>query len=406
MEIEAESLDLVSADVVRDPHRAFAALRRHGPIHWLERHKAWLLMGYEHVRRSLQDDEFSTDTITPLYSRLSAEERERFRAAAELFRGWMIFNDPPVHTALRKPVASAFTPAGVAKLRDDIFLLADRMLEDLDDVAEVDFVSEFAFKVPTNVIAVLLGVPEERFDDMREWSRQLGSLIMGKVSRSDAWARALDATEEMQVYFAELIAAYSSDPDDNLISRMIDAVGGQYPLTHEQLVGACSLLLFGGHETTTSLLATGVLHLSQQPGARERIGEQAGIEAAVEELLRYDGPSKILVRRVRYDCSWQGHDFRKGQAVFCATMAANRDPSVFEAPARFVIDRSPNRHLGFGFARHFCLGAQLARLEAQVILPLIFRRFPELRLACAADELTYHPTVVGRTLRELPIVLR
>jgi cytochrome P450 len=401
--IDLATVDLVSPDAVRDPHAVFARLRGLGPVHWLPRHQAWLLLDHDLVRHAMQDEELSTDTITPLYERLAPEDRVRFKVAEELLRGWMIFNDPPVHTMLRKPISSAFTPRGVSRLREEIEALTDELLDSIDPRAEQDFIASVAFPLPASVIGLLLGVSSERYDSMRDWSRQLGALVMGKVSRADAWDRALRAAEEMQDYFGDLIAANRAAPADNLVTRMIDAAEAS-PLTDSQLVGACSLLLFAGHETTTSLLASGVLHLSQDAAARERVLTEPGLaELAVEELLRFDGPSKILVRRVRADCTWRGYELQAGQAVYCAVMAANRDPGHFDNPASFVVDRSPNRHVGFGFGLHFCLGAQLARLEAQIVLPHVFRRFPDLRLACDPADLAWHPTIVGRTLTRLPV---
>jgi cytochrome P450 len=400
----AADVDLVSPAAVRDPHAVFEALRAAGPLHWLPRHNAWLLTDYELVRNAMQDEVFSTDTITPLYQRLSVSQRQQYGAAEELLRGWMIFNDPPVHTALRRPVASAFTPKGVAALRDEIEELTDEILDEFEKGDNPDFISSVALPLPAAVIGLLLGVPKERYGDMRRWSKHLGALVMGKVSRRDAWSRALAAAEEMQTCFSDLIGQNGRNPGDNLVTRMIVAADAEGSLTRSQLVGACSLLLFGGHETTMSLIATGVRHFVANPDDRARLlADPLVTEAAVEELLRYDGPAKILVRRVRQDCEWRGHPFRAGKAVYCATMAANRDPEQFSEPDRFIIDRSPNRHVAFGFGLHFCLGAQLARLETQVVLPRVLERFPTLRLACEPDELSWHPTIVGRTLRSLPM---
>jgi cytochrome P450 len=406
-QVATADVDLVGDDAVRDPHAVFRALREMGPIHWLPRHEAWLLLDYEVVRSALQDDEFTTDNITPLYERLTPEERQRYATAERLFRGWMIFNDPPVHTMLRRPVAAAFSVKGVAELRDSIAQLTDELLASLQPDAEHDFVSAVAFPLPANVVALLLGASPDRFRDMQTWSRQLGALVMGKVSRRDSWARALAAAEEMQRYFGELIAHYRQHPAPNLVTRMLDAGTAGESLTDEQLVGACSLLLFGGHETTMSLLSTGLRLLSAEPDTRRRlVDDPAFLESAIEEIVRFDGPSKILVRRVRRDREWEGHRFRAGERVFCAVMAANRDPNHFEHPDAFVPDRSPNRHVGYGFGLHYCLGAQLARLEASVALPRVLARFPNLTVTQPSELLSYHPTIVGRTLKALPVRLR
>jgi cytochrome P450 len=198
-----------------------------------------------------------------------------------------------------------------------------------------------------------------------------------------------------------MIAKVRREPGEDLITTLVGGSSDHGALTDNQLVGACSMLLFGGHETSTSLLTNAARHLLERPDRQEQI--QADPAAAVEEILRFDGPSKIVVRRVREDGPRFGVPMRAGQPIFCSNAAANRDPRVFERPDDLVLDRDPNRHLGFGWGMHFCLGSQLARLEARVVLPRLFQRFPGLRLAVDPTELSYHPTIVGRTLKTLPL---
>jgi cytochrome P450 len=230
---------------------------------------------------------------------------------------------------------------------------------------------------------------------------------MGKVERGDAWDRALMATYEFENLFGELIAKYTREPADNLISRLVLASqASEHELSPDQLVGACSLLLFGGHETTMSLLSNAILALMQRPADRAKLrSDPELIESAVEEFLRFDGPSKIVVRRAREDALWHGIPLRTGDVVYCAIGAANRDPIVFEQADELAIDRKPNRHVSFGWGLHHCLGAQLARLEAIVAIPMILEAFPNMTLAGELRDLRYHPTVVGRTLKALPVVL-
>ena len=394
-------VDLVSAGVVADPHALFKQLRSDGgPVWWLRRHKAWLLLGYEDVVKALDDEELSTDTITPLQRHMTAEQRERFQPARDLLAGWMIFNDPPMHTTLRAPVRRAFTPRSVSRLEDDIAALTDRLLDELDPTG-FDFVDRIAHPLPAVVIAYLLGVPDERHEDFKTWSKQLGALVMGKVSRADAWDRALTATHDLDELFSQMIARVRREPWEDLVSTLVGGSADHGELSDNQLVGACSMLLFGGHETSTSLLTNSTRHLIGRPDRQAQL--RADPAVAVEEVLRFDGPSKIVVRRVREDGERFGVPMRAGQPVFCSNAAANRDPAVFERPDELVLDRDPNRHLGFGWGMHFCLGSQLARLEARVVMPKLMDRFPRLRLAVDPAELRYHPTIVGRTLKSLPL---
>jgi cytochrome P450 len=402
--VPTSAVDLVAPAAVRDPHAAFAMLHALGPIVWLERHKAWIVVNFDLVRTGLTDERFSTDTITPLYQRLSPEEREQYADAETLLRGWMIFNDEPTHSLLRLPVRSAFTPAAVTQLAEEITELTDRMLASLPE--SFDFVRDVAFPLPAGVIALLLGVDSDRVDDLGEWSKQLGALVMGKVSRPDAWGRALAAAHEMQRYFGALVERYRQQPTDNLIGRLIAASAEEkeQPLTPQQIIGACSLLLFGGHETTTSLLTTCAYHICLNDELRDvATGTEPEVASFVEEILRFDGPSKIFVRRVREDMTWHGVSMRANQPVYLAVAAADRDGTAFDEPDRLRSDRHPNRHLAFGWGPHFCLGAQLARLEARIIIPRLLRAFPNIALNCKMEELAWHPTIVGRTIRKLPM---
>ncbi len=401
---EALPDDIVAAEAVRDPHGFFRRLREASPVHWSRRHRAWIVSPYEDVIAGFRDERLSTDNIRPLEERMSAADRERFEPAARLLRDWMIFNDPPEHTALRAPVRTAFKPKSVAALRPDLEARVDELLDEVATRGEFDLIPDFAFPFPADAIAMLLGVPVADRERFKSMSRRLGSLVTGKVGRGDAWERALGAEAEFRELFEGLIARYEVAPEDNLITELIRARDSGEFLSPHQMVGACTLLLFAGHETTLNLIASGSLALLQHPEARARLLEAPDCaESAVEEMLRYDGPSKVLVRRVREPFSWRGQELREGDPVFLAVAAANRDPAEFPDPDRFDIERDPNRHLGFGWGLHFCLGAQLARLEAQIAIPKLFRRFPALRLA--SDELSWQPVILGRSLVSLPVAI-
>ena len=403
--VPSSAIDLVSQPVVQDPYTTFEELRGLGSFVWLERHRAWLLLENELVRAALNDDALSTDTITPLQRRLSEEQRKRFQPAADLLSDWMIFNDPPIHTALRDPVRTAFTPRSVARLREQIEHETAAIIDRLGGADEFDLVAEVAYPLPATVIAIMLGVPVERHTEFQEWSHQLGALVMGKIERRDAWDRAVMAAQEFQRVFGGLIERYSKNPEDNLITRLVEASASvEKSLTADQLVGACSLLLFGGHETTTSLIANGTLAMLRRPEVRARLVAEPELQkSAVDEFLRFDGPSKIVVRRARNSEPWNGIPVKAGDAIFCCIAAANRDPAVFDRPNDLILDRNPNRHVSFGWGMHHCLGAQLARLEASIVIPQVLRAWPDLKLAVADDQLRYHHTIVGRTLRELPV---
>jgi cytochrome P450 len=308
-----------------------------------------------------------------------------------------------VHTQLRAPVRTAFKPRAVASLRGALEARVDELLEGMADKSPCSVVRDLAFPLPADAIAMLLGVPSDRRDDFRRWSRMLGGLVMGKLERPNVWERALGAERNFSTLFGDLIARYEREPEDNLISELIRARDAGEYLDPDQMIGACTLILFAGHETTANLIASGTLALLQNPSQLERLRtEPERIETAVEEMLRYDGPSKVNVRRVRESFEFEGKPFEKGQKVFISTAAANHDPEEFPDPDRFDIARDPNRHVGFGWGRHFCLGAQLARLETQIAIGRLVARFP--KLALAPQELAWEPIILGRSLKGLEVL--
>lgn len=395
--------NVVAPEAVADPHAFFRRLRESSPTHWSERHHAWILTRYEDVMAELGDDRLSTANMKAQEKRLSPEERARFAPAAKLLEAWMIFRDPPVHTQLRAPVRTAFKPKAVAALSVALEKRVDELLEEMASQTSCDLIRNLAFPLPADAIAMLLGVPSDRRDDFRRWSRMLGGLVMGKLSRSDVWDRALDAERNFSELFGDLIERYEREPEDNLISEMIRVRDAGEHLSPDQMIGACTLLLFGGHETTANLISSGTLALLRHPDQLERLREEPDlIESAVEEMLRFDGPSKINVRRVRETFQFRDQRFEEGQTIFLSTAAANRDPEEFPDPDRFDVSRTPNRHLGFGWGRHFCLGAQLARLETQIAITRLIRRFPDLSLA--PQDLAWEPTVLGRALKRLEVM--
>lgn len=395
--------DVVAPEAVADPHHFFRRLREVSPLFWSERHRAWIVTRYAEVMAGLADDRLSTDNMRAQAARLSSEDRERFAPAAKLLAGWMIFRDPPVHTQLRAPVRTAFKPKAVASLTGMLETRVDELLDQLAAKSSANLIRELAFPLPADAIAMLLGVPADRGDDFRRWSRMIGGLVMGKIGRPDVWERAIGAERNFSELFGDLIERYERHPEDNLISELIRARDAGEYLDPDQMIGACTLLLFAGHETTANLISSGALALLQHPDELARLRDAPElIDSAVEEILRYDGPSKINVRQVRQPFAWAGQSLLEGQKVFLATAAANRDPAEFSEPDRFDIARTPNRHLGFGWGRHFCLGAQLARLEARIALSRLIERFP--KLALAPQELAWEPTVLGRSLKRLEVL--
>ena len=405
--------DLLSPQAVSDPHAVYRELRENGAMTWLPEHHAWFIATYDGVHEGFHDTRLSSDRITPLETRLSAEKRALLGETFELLRGWMVFHDPPHHERLRGPARRAFTPKVVEGLRPYAQKVVDECIDRMHELAAagevVDLVAELAFPLPAIIIAELLGVPPSDRDAFKTWSDQLSAIVFGASTNPQQAERAAAGSREFAAYFGELIAHYERSPGDNLISALIAARhAADPPLGASELVGACTLLLFAGHETTTGLIGNAAVTLATHPDDQAWMREHpAQTPGAVEELHRYDGSQKLMVRIVGTPHERHGQQLERGQTVFLGTASANRDPLMFTAPDELRLDRKDAfRHLGFGYGLHFCLGAPLARLEAQVAIGALVRRCPELRCAIPLDEVTYGASILGRAPTSLPVAWR
>lgn len=391
-------LDLASSEANNDPlgfaERALAG----GAIQWSPTHKAWLLLSHEAVSEGFRDTRLSADRITPL-ERLAAERPEHFGRTVELLAGWMVFRDPPVHTRLRDPVKRSITPRTVDALRTNIETTIAALLDGIE-ANEWDFKELIASPLPALIIADLLGVPGSERHRFQGWSDDLGQIVFSVRPGTLEVDELQSATDEFINFFTELLDHRRRHPGDDLVSIM--AHDSSDDLTSMELIGACTLLLFAGHETTTNLLTSSIRLLLDNPAARDRLVEDPTVElTAADELLRLAGPAKSMVRRVGEDHTRDGHNFEVGQRVHLVILTANRDAAIFERPGVVDLGRHPNPHLGFGWGPHHCIGAPLARLEATITLRRVFERFPD--LALAEPDRTWSGNALGRGFGKLPV---
>ena len=393
-------LDLVSEANVQDPFPLFAWLREHDPVYWSASLGGFLVTRYDDVLEVFdRPDTFSADRFRVGVARGSGG-RESARAVARVLRDWLVFRDPPDHTRLRALLQKSFTPRQLEKSRPRIQHTIDTLLDRVASHGEMEFLRDFAFPLPALVIAILLGAETGDIESIKEWSDRLAMYLGGSVAPGDPFAEAEAGLSQLVDYFRKLTAERASRPRDDLMSLMLRAEHEGQRLSSEEVVSNCVLLLFAGHETTTNLLGNGLYHLLRHPGTLAALRARPdGVPAAVEELLRYDGPVPATMKVATRDLEWRGARIARGQRVLPFMSSANRDPARFEHPDQLDLARHPNRHLAFAFGIHFCLGAPLARLEARLAFETLLRRLPD----PTAGEARFKPQLFLRGLRALPL---
>lgn len=405
--MSVEDVDLMAADAVVDPYAALAPLREAGTgVHWNEAFGGWLVTRYDDVRDALHDwERLSSDRVSGFYERkLAGPDRAVYEPTYEVLRRWMVFVDPPDHRRLRTLVDHAFKPRTLDAREPAIAALVDELLDPLD--GRVDWVESFAYLLPVLVISDFLGVPPADRELIKGWSTTILQLIFGDYTVPDRHERARDAFVAFGDYLRKHVADRRRRPGDDLVTELIQAREEGQALSEDEIVATCVLLLFGGHETTTNLLANGLLALLRHPEQLARLrseGDALG-KWPVEEMLRWDGPSKAAPRVARVDHERGGQRVRAGDKVLIVQCAGNRDPRQFERAEAFDVGRKPNAHLTFGYGIHYCIGAPLARVEGRLAFPRLLERFRAVELDGGAP-LRWHPTILSRSLVSLPVVL-
>lgn len=389
-------MDLLASDVVADPYPTFARYREAGAVLWSESHRAWVALGYDAVKQGLRHPGLSSERHLELMRGAEADH-----PGQQSFPRWMVFRDAPVHTRLRSLVGKAFTPRVVERLAPRVQTVVDECLDQFRAEGGGDFVAGFAFPLPAIVIAELLGAAPEDRPLFRRCSEAVTGLVFREAG-SGRYESSEKGLAELNEYFRALVEAKRQSPGEDLVSQLIAVEESGDLLDTEELIATCIMILIAGHETTASLLASSVLALEALPDERAQIRDAADLlPTAVEELLRFEGPAKMVGRVARDDLELGGQSIPRRARVLLVLSAANRDPAVFDDPERLDLERHPNPHLALGFGEHFCLGAHLARLEMRIALPSLYRHFPDLRVKTERPQ--WRRTLVTRTLETLPV---
>jgi pimeloyl-[acyl-carrier protein] synthase len=371
-----------------NPYPLYRQLHALAPVQWNDVLQAWTLARHADVVFSLTDPRFSAErSIQPADSSWVARS--------------MLVSDPPDHTRLRALVQKAFTPRMIDQLRPRIIAIIGELLERVAERdGQFDVIADLAYPLPVVVIAELLGVPPEDRAVFHDWSSVLAASLDPLVS-AELMARVYPAREALHAYLRGIIAERRREPRSDLISALVRVEEKGEVLSEPELVVMCTLLLIAGHETTVNLIGNGMLALLRHRDQLERLQRSPELLAsAVEELLRYDSPVQMTGRLLAQPVEIGGHVLQAGDWVLPLLGAANHDPAQFVDPETLDIGRNPNPHVAFGRGIHFCLGAPLARLEGQLAIGALVRRFPMLELA---GEPVRRNQITLRGLSSLPV---
>lgn len=314
----------------------------------------------------------------------------------------MLFSDPPDHKRLRGLVQKAFTPQLITGMRERIQQIADELLAAVEGQESIHLIDEYAFPLPIIVISEMLGVPNSDRNKFRVWSN---ALIEQSGQEPNEEVRGL--IMEFRNYLADWISKVRQQPGDDLISQLVIAEEQGDRLTEDELFNLVMLLIIAGHETTVNLIGNGMLALLQHPDQLRLLQSRPElIHTAIEEMLRYNGPVEFSTGRwVREDLVFKGVSMKKGEYVAVSLSSANRDPEQFNDPDLFDISREKNPHLAFGKGIHLCLGAPLARLEGEIAINTLLKRYPNIRLKVDVSELEWRPGMIVRGVKEMPLYL-
>ena len=361
---------------VDDPYPTYAALREQSPVHAIGP-DSWLLTRYDDVLAAYREPTLSSDKKREFAPKFGDSPLFEHHTSS------LVFNDPPLHTRVRRLLVGALNQQAIARMEAGVLALVDGLLDRLQHVADPDLIEDFAARIPVEVIGNLLDVPHAERAPLRDWSLAILSALE-PAPAAEVLARGNAAVEDFKTYLATLVAERRRRPGDprvDVLTRLIQGESDGERFGDTELLHNCIFLLNAGHETTTNLIGNGTHALLTQRAQWERLRAQPELlGTAVEELLRFESPLQLNNRLCTVPLRFGDVELPAGSFVTLAIGSANRDPSVFDAPDRLDISRKPNPHLAFGQGHHACAGMNVARLEARIAFGRLIARYPALQL--------------------------
>ncbi len=401
-ELTSDPYGLTAPTTLQDPYPVYDRLRREAPVYYCDAWRTWVITRDDDVKALFRDPRWSADRAGALAATEAAKHVDVEPLVRNL-RSWALFMDPPRHTRVRALVNRAFTPRLIAELRPRVVAIVDELLDALPPA--VDLVGALAVPLPVLVIGDMLGLPRADAPLLKRWSDELARCLGAGRPTPALLADGTRAIGELEDYFRAQLAERRRAPRADLLSALVASEEAGEILDEQELVSTCAMILFGGHETTTHLIGNGVYALLRHRDQWQLVATRSDLmPAAIEELLRFDGPVQRMGRVAREPMELRGRRIEAGQRAFLMLGAANRDPDAFVAPERLDVTRAGDaRHVAFGWGPHYCVGAALGRLEAEVAIGSLARRFPGTRLGEAAPRYLEIQTIRG--LEALPLTL-
>ena len=375
---------LVSREFIANPYATLQRLQHEAPIYWSDSVGGWLVTRYDDIMPTFRNtSEYSNEgRLGRAAAHLSATDREKLRVFEQHYttKG-LLHSDPPDHTRLRRFTGKAFSPSRIEGIRPNIAKVTGSLLDKCADQGGMEVVHDLASALPVAVLSELMGVPESDQYLLYRWADQLLGFQGTNKPSLDLLLAAQSAIVEIRQYLREVLQARRRDPGADLLSAFVMSENEPQGLSETEIINTCQTLLVAGHETTTSLIGNGLaLLLGDRRHWQRLLDDRSLVRSAIEEVVRYESPVARQPRRVTQPVQLGDVALREGDMLFQMLNAANRDPSHFESPDEFRVDRSPNQHVGFGFGAHFCIGAPLSRAEGEVAFMALLERFPTLQM--------------------------
>jgi len=398
----SSTFDIFHSDYITNPNPMVDRMLANSPIFYDPR-LGWMIGRYRDIMELQGDPRLSSRRLQYVTAGLSPALQEMIKPLVDWYAQWITMMDEPGHTRLHRLGARAFQPNSLSRLESHITELVDRLIDQHIDGGSMEFVHDFAFPLAYTIICEMVGIPEVDRRRSLEWTDDMSTLLAAGLNTAEAIQHGLKSYEQMRVYYEELLAVRRQNLVENeILSNLIVASEKEDRLTAEEVINLVAFIMTAGYDTIAHLLANGLLLLLTHPEQLLLLRQDPSlIPNAVEEMLRYEPSITVNARSVVAPIDFKGHRFEPGQMLYILAYVANHDPEQFPEPHRFDVTRKGIKHVSFGFGAHHCLGAALARLEAQIVFRQLLVRLPTITLP--EQPIERGPNFITRPLKRLVI---